>query len=75
MQVSPADYTLVTDEYGNHYAEFDFSGQPAGTIQTVKIDYHVTVNELAYDCRSAKGHYWMILSNRNYISNPAIPKL
>jgi len=55
MQVSPADYTLVTDEYGNHYAEFDFSGQPAGTTQTVKIDYHVTVNELAYELSVCQG--------------------
>jgi transglutaminase-like putative cysteine protease len=56
MQVSPAKYTAVTDEYGNQYAEFDFSGQPAGTTQTVQIDYRVTVNELAYnlsDCRGA----------------------
>jgi transglutaminase-like putative cysteine protease len=56
MQVSPAKYTTVTDEYGNQYAEFDFSGQPAGTTQTVQIDYQVTVNELTYnlsDCRGA----------------------
>jgi transglutaminase-like putative cysteine protease len=56
MQVSPAKYTAVTDEYGNQYAEFDFSGQPAGTTQIVQIDYRMTVNELAYnltDCRGA----------------------
>ncbi len=56
IQVSPAKYTLIVDEYGNHYAEFDFSGQPAGTTRTVQIDYRVTVNELAYnlsDCRGA----------------------
>jgi transglutaminase-like putative cysteine protease len=55
MQVSPADYSMVTDEYGNHYAEFDFSGQPAGTTQTVKIDYQVTVNELAYNLSVCQG--------------------
>jgi transglutaminase-like putative cysteine protease len=55
MEISPGDYTLVIDEYGNHYAEFDFSGQPSGTTQTVKIDYRVAVNELAYDLSVCKG--------------------
>ena len=55
MKVSPAGYTLVIDEYGNHYAEFDFSGQPAGTTKTVKIDYQVVVNELAYDLSVCTG--------------------
>ncbi|MGA2489438.1 MAG: transglutaminase domain-containing protein [Anaerolineales bacterium] len=55
MEVSPKDYALVVDEYGNHYAEFDFSKQPAGTIQTVKIDYRVTVNELTYDLSTCQG--------------------
>jgi transglutaminase-like putative cysteine protease len=55
MEISPGDYASVTDEYGNHYAEFDFSGQPAGTTKTVTIDYRVTVNELAYDLSVCKG--------------------
>jgi len=55
MQVSPANYTLITDEYGNHYAEFDFSGQPAGTTKTVQIDYQVTVNDLAYSLTACSG--------------------
>jgi len=55
MEISPKDYELVVDEYGNHYAEFDFSGQPAGTTQTVKIDYRVVVNELAYDLSGCQG--------------------
>jgi transglutaminase-like putative cysteine protease len=55
MEVSPNNYTLVVDEYGNHYAEFDFSKQPAGTTQTVKIDYRVVVNELAYDLSTCQG--------------------
>ncbi len=55
MQISPKDYELVVDEYGNHYAEFDFSKQPAGTTQTVKIDYQVVVNELAYDLSTCQG--------------------
>jgi hypothetical protein len=55
MEVSPKDYKIVVDEYGNHYAEFDFSGQPAGTTQTVKINYQVAVNELAYDLSVCQG--------------------
>jgi hypothetical protein len=55
MEVSPKIYQLVIDEYGNHYAEFDFSGQPAGTTQLVKIDYLVAVNELTYDLSSCHG--------------------
>jgi transglutaminase-like putative cysteine protease len=55
MEVSPQDYQPVVDEYGNQYAEFDFSGQPAGTTQTVTIDYRVAVNELAYDLSTCQG--------------------
>ena len=55
MEISPNDYELVVDEYGNHYAEFDFSKQPAGTTQTVEIDYRVAVNELAYDLSKCQG--------------------
>ena len=55
IEVSPKDYQLVVDEYGNHYAEFDFSKQPAGTTRTVKIDTRVIVNELAYDLSDCEG--------------------
>lgn len=55
MEVFPKDYKEVIDEYGNHYAEFDFSRQPAGTTITVKIDYRVDVNEVSYDLSSCKG--------------------
>jgi transglutaminase-like putative cysteine protease len=55
MEIFPKDYELVVDEYGNHYAEFDFSRQPAGTTQTIKIDYRVVVNELAYDLSVCQG--------------------
>ncbi len=55
MRVSPGNYTLVTDEYGNQYAQFDFSGQPAGSIRSVEIEYRVIVNELAYDVSICQG--------------------
>ena len=55
MEILPKDYTSVIDEYGNHYAEFDFSKQAAGTTQTVTIDYRVTVNEIAYNLSVCQG--------------------
>jgi transglutaminase-like putative cysteine protease len=55
MDVSPNGYALVVDEYGNQYAEFNFSGQPAGQTRTVTIDYHVVVNELSYDLSFCQG--------------------
>ena len=55
MEVSPNHYDRVVDENGNHYAEFDFSGQPAGTTQLIKIDYKVVVNELTYDLSACQG--------------------
>jgi transglutaminase-like putative cysteine protease len=55
MEISPNDYELIVDEYGNHYAELDFSGQPSGTTQTVKIDYRLVVNELTYDLSFCQG--------------------
>jgi len=55
IEISPKDYELVVDEYGNQYAEFDFSRQPAGTTQMVKIDYRVRINELAYDLSLCEG--------------------
>ena len=55
MEISPIDYQLVIDEYGNHYAEFDFSGQPGGSTRTVDLEYRVVVNELAYDLSSCQG--------------------
>ena len=54
-EVSPKNYRIVLDEYGNRYAEFDFSGQRAGATQTVEIDYRVAVNELAYDLSVCQG--------------------
>jgi hypothetical protein len=55
MAIAPNKYSLVTDEYGNQYAEFDFSGQPAGITQTISIDYRVTVNELTYNLATCQG--------------------
>ena len=56
MDVSPSNYTLITDEYGNQYGEFDFSDHPAGTTKKVQIDYRISVNELTYDLSSCEGN-------------------
>ena len=55
MDVSPAGYTLVSDEFGNQYAEFDFSDQPAGETRSVEIVYRVVVNELVYNLADCSG--------------------
>lgn len=55
MKISPEDYELVIDEYGNQYAEFDFSKHSAGATKTVQINYQVVVNELAYDLSDCTG--------------------
>ena len=55
MEVTPDEYTSVIDEYGNRYAEFDFSKHPAGKSITVEIDYRIKVNELAYDLSTCQG--------------------
>jgi transglutaminase-like putative cysteine protease len=55
MNVFPADYERITDEYGNQYAEFDVSNHPAGITNTVKITYRIAVNELAYDLSACEG--------------------
>ncbi len=55
MEITPEDYTPVTDEYGNRYAEFDFSDHPAGTSKMVQIDYRLVVNALEYDLSACQG--------------------
>lgn len=54
-QISPKNYSLVTDEYGNQYAEFDLSDHPAGTSINVEIHYEVSVNEIVYNLSFCEG--------------------
>jgi transglutaminase-like putative cysteine protease len=53
--ITPSSYQLVIDEYGNEYAEFDFSNHPAGTEIWVEIEYQVEVYELVYEFGSCEG--------------------
>jgi transglutaminase-like putative cysteine protease len=55
MEISPGDYRLITDEYGNRYAEFDLSDMPAGTTVQIRLEYRLTVHELAYDLGGCSG--------------------
>lgn len=55
LTISPATYTLVSDEYGNRYAEFDLSDHPAGTSRIIEIKTRVRVNELSYDVSNCTG--------------------
>ena len=55
IKINPPNYDLITDEYGNEYAEFDFSAHSPGTQITVEIDYEIAVNELVYDLSLCKG--------------------
>jgi transglutaminase-like putative cysteine protease len=53
--ITPENYRIFTDEYGNQIAEFDFSGMPAGAETVVQIDYRVRVNRLTYDLTNCQG--------------------
>ena len=53
--ISPSQYTLSTDEYGNQYAEFDFSDHLPGQTIDFDIKYQVEVNELMYNLDECKG--------------------
>jgi hypothetical protein len=55
QEIQPANYVLVTDEYGNQYAEFDFKELEPGSSTKINIRYEVTVNDLVYDLADCKG--------------------
>jgi transglutaminase-like putative cysteine protease len=52
--ISPDDYTLVSDEYGNLYAEFDFVDM-AGASIPVEIQTKVRVNDVTFDLGPCEG--------------------
>ncbi len=54
-EISPGNYQLITDEYGNQIAEFDFSDMPPDSEIQVQIDYRVKVNQLEYDLSQCRG--------------------
>jgi len=54
-RIEPEEYRLVTDELGNQYAEFDFSGLLPGDEKLLHFEYLVHVNELTYDLSECEG--------------------
>jgi transglutaminase-like putative cysteine protease len=55
MEISPKDYQLVTDEYGNRYAEFDLSEQPAYSKINIQASYEVSLQAVHYDLGDCQG--------------------
>jgi transglutaminase-like putative cysteine protease len=55
MEISPKGFQLVTDEYGNRYAEFDFSEQPAYSQIVIQASYEVSLNAVEYDLGDCLG--------------------
>lgn len=54
-KISPKNYELSTDEYGNQYAEFDLSTHLPGSRINIQIEYKVSVNEISYDSSNCEG--------------------
>ena len=54
-KVFPTNFTEITDEYGNKYAEFDLSNHPPQTVWRIEIEYQVTVNEIVYELGNCTG--------------------
>ena len=55
MIITPDSYQIITDEYGNQIAEFDFSDMPPDSEIQVQIDYRVKVSQLQYDLSICEG--------------------
>jgi transglutaminase-like putative cysteine protease len=54
-EITPENYELIIDEYGNRYAEFNFSGMPADETIQIELKYRISVNEVTYDITHCEG--------------------
>jgi transglutaminase-like putative cysteine protease len=54
-RIYPEKYQLVTDEYGNRYAEFDLTDHPPGKAITVALEYEVIVYGQRFDLGNCQG--------------------
>ncbi len=54
-EIQPTNYVIVSDEYENQYAEFDFKDIEPGSSAHIKISYEVAINELTYDLVACEG--------------------
>lgn len=55
IEITPTDYKLITDEYGNRYAEFEFLELSPVSSIPIQIQYQVKVNELSFDLVDCHG--------------------
>lgn len=55
VAITPGAYDLVRDEYGNLYAEFDFSHIQPGERIEVRLEYEVEVRRVAFDLGACQG--------------------
>jgi transglutaminase-like putative cysteine protease len=54
-EITPNDYQLIADEYGNQYAEFDLGDMAPGETVQIEIEYRVALHEAAYDLADCTG--------------------
>jgi len=54
-EIHPDSFEIVSDEYGNHYAEFDLKDLDPQTSVQITIEYEVKVQGLAYDPGDCQG--------------------
>lgn len=76
--ISPGNYTLLTDEYDNQYAEFDLSDHHPGTSIPIEIEYLISVNEVVYDLTNCEGEFPNVFTQSELhieSSNPQIVSL
>lgn len=55
IAISPAIYELVTDEYGNVYAEFAFHEIPVENSVQIEVDYEIILNRVDVDLNTCAG--------------------
>ncbi|MCJ7775196.1 MAG: transglutaminase-like domain-containing protein [Desulfobulbaceae bacterium] len=55
LTISPSQFILVSDEYGNQYAEFDLFDIQPGKTSTITIRYTITINSLEINLSSCNG--------------------
>jgi transglutaminase-like putative cysteine protease len=55
MEISPRSYRILSDEYGNRYAEFDFSEQLAYSQIEIKASYEISLQAVDYDLGDCLG--------------------
>jgi transglutaminase-like putative cysteine protease len=55
MQITPVDFLSETDQYGNHFARYEFFNLAGGDQIEIHISYEITVNALSYSLDNCQG--------------------